>query len=576
MGDNEGARKTGWRLPLRLLQSSSHIAFATRNRLLYCALALAAAFVAFYGLADYGILDGNESLYVEMAREMASTREWALPTLDGLPYLEKPPLMIWLLVAGKALGTSVEFSSRLVSAVSAVFLVAAVARFSSLLDCERKGIVAAGMLTTSLGVWLMSHVAMPDMLLTAFFAPACLAFLLGVLEGDVRSGRFAAGLLAAASLTKGLLPIALFMLVAAVAYWLEKPWRVPIRRLARDPVAWVVLAAPISLWLWAVESKLPGAAAYFVIDEHVLRFLGRREPHDYYGGSPFYYLPRLFLFFFPWAGVLLFGWLAKSSSIAGRRQVRRFLWLCAGIPFCFFSASSAKANYYVLLCLPPLAILAADYLTELLRRRSDALLLAAMALPGAMLAVVLVVGLGSRAGPGAAFLVPLLSEECYGAALVALALAFAALLLVSLGWRRLALVCFGSLVVPLSLGFHVLAAQAEPVFSQRLLADLIRSRYGDALPVFLFEDFEALASLAVYLEKDLPVIDSRSNDLYFGRTRIPDHPNFVEAGAVPAGSGEALVVVLGNRRRDFAASDLAGRAVAVATVGRATLYRVHR
>ena len=56
--------------------------------LAYGGLALVAFAVFFYGIGDYGIINGNESLYVESAREMALTGQWAVPSLNGLPYLE--------------------------------------------------------------------------------------------------------------------------------------------------------------------------------------------------------------------------------------------------------------------------------------------------------------------------------------------------------------------------------------------------------------------------------------------------------------------------------------------------------
>jgi hypothetical protein len=36
--------------------------------------------------------------------------------------------------------------------------------------------------------------------------------------------------------------------------------------------------APLGLWLLATEMTLPGPARHFIVDEHILRFLGTRPP----------------------------------------------------------------------------------------------------------------------------------------------------------------------------------------------------------------------------------------------------------------------------------------------------------
>jgi 4-amino-4-deoxy-L-arabinose transferase-like glycosyltransferase len=55
-------------------------------------------FVSFK-LGSYPILDNNEGLYAEIPREMLRSgdwHQWIIPHLNGLPYMEKPPLLYWL------------------------------------------------------------------------------------------------------------------------------------------------------------------------------------------------------------------------------------------------------------------------------------------------------------------------------------------------------------------------------------------------------------------------------------------------------------------------------------------------
>jgi 4-amino-4-deoxy-L-arabinose transferase-like glycosyltransferase len=573
MGSIAGLAQQGYRVwSHRPRLSIFNRDFRTLDCIAYGGLAVVAMLTLFYGLGGYGIIDGNESLYAESAREMAQTGNWTVPTLNGLPYLEKPPLFIWAIVAANQLLDSIEVAPRLVSACAALLLVLGVARFSVLLGLDRTGRLPAFILLTSLGVSLMSHVAMPDALLTALFAPACLGLLTALRTDRIRHARLAAALLGLAALVKGALALALFALIVAACYVMEAAWRPSIGRFVRDPLSALLVLLPLALWLAAIENALPGAAYHFIVDEHVLRFLGMRMPRDYYGGPLYYYVPRLFAFLFPWSGVLLFGWLVRPASVAPeRRQVRRYLWLCVWIPFAFFSVSSAKANYYVILCLPPLALLTAEYLPALLGRHSRGLLVMAGILPLALLVAILAVGMRGTGGGAAALRMPLHAGEWL---MIAAAIAAVFALLVKTGRRRAAIACLGGLVLPALHQVHEFVVGAEPLISMRAMATHI-IRQGDSPPIFLFEDFEAAGGLPIYLGTTIPVIDSKSNDLQFGASVVGRHPNLVDADSLLRSGREAWVVVLKNRQRDFAGSRLAGHAVEMGTIGRASLYRIH-
>lgn len=569
MGSNADLAQQGHRMRLHAARLAASI--DARAVLSYAGVALVSLYAFLYGTGDVGILDGNEALYVESAREMALTHALAVPTLNGLPYLEKPPLFIWLIAAMSGVAHSVELGPRLVSVGAGLVLVFGVLRFAARLGIGRQGTAAAFMLATCVGTVLMARVAMPDMLLTALFALCCLSFLVALRENRIGFARLAAGLLGAASLVKGLLPAMLFGLIVIACHAMEKPWRHAIRRFLCDPWAILLALAPMLGWLLAIDSALPGAASYFIVDEHILRFLGLREPRDYYSGSIVYYLPRLALFFFPWSGVLLFGWFARNDEASvERRQTGRFLWSCVLIPLAFFSVSSAKANYYILVCLPPMALLAANYLPALLQRRARLPFALAVVLPGVIVAGGLAAAMGMADN---VFSASLRRDGTAAAIAIAAAMLCAALVLRS-GRRRLALACLALSMAPLPLQLQRLASSADDDISARSVAALIRDRYGDSLPVFLFEDYEALGALPIYLDRTVPVIDSKSSDLDFGRRVLKRAPTLVSAAHVQASGGPALVVVLKNRQQDFERTALAARAAEVARTGRATLFRV--
>ena len=64
-------------------------------------LLLAALCVLYFGLlGTIPLLDPDEGRYAEITREMLATGDYVTPHLNGVAYLEKPPLYYW----GTALG----------------------------------------------------------------------------------------------------------------------------------------------------------------------------------------------------------------------------------------------------------------------------------------------------------------------------------------------------------------------------------------------------------------------------------------------------------------------------------------
>src|SRR5512142_804899 len=84
------------------------------------ALALMGLVVFCYRLEVPGLMDPDEGRYAEIAREMLLLKDWLIPHLNLLPYLEKPPLVYWLTALSfKVLGFS-ELAARLPSALCAL------------------------------------------------------------------------------------------------------------------------------------------------------------------------------------------------------------------------------------------------------------------------------------------------------------------------------------------------------------------------------------------------------------------------------------------------------------------------
>ena len=87
------------------------------------------AYLFFFGLGSFGLVGADEPRYAQIAREMLARHDWITPTLNGLPWLEKPALYYWsAMVSYKLFGVS-DWAARLPSAVFATAMIAAIYGF---------------------------------------------------------------------------------------------------------------------------------------------------------------------------------------------------------------------------------------------------------------------------------------------------------------------------------------------------------------------------------------------------------------------------------------------------------------
>ena len=97
------------------------------------ALALVGLVLFFYRLGAPGLMDPDEGRYAEIAREFFVLKDWLIPHLNLLPYLEKPPLVYWLTALSfKVLGgTQRGYSNRFPANSSAIVRICRRAKRSS-------------------------------------------------------------------------------------------------------------------------------------------------------------------------------------------------------------------------------------------------------------------------------------------------------------------------------------------------------------------------------------------------------------------------------------------------------------
>lgn len=96
--------------------------FTHLRYILWLSFLLLVGFTFYYGLGSYALANNNEGLYAEIAREMYISHKYIIPMLNGVPYIEKPPLLYWLINGSFHLWGINEFAARFVPATCGVIL----------------------------------------------------------------------------------------------------------------------------------------------------------------------------------------------------------------------------------------------------------------------------------------------------------------------------------------------------------------------------------------------------------------------------------------------------------------------
>jgi 4-amino-4-deoxy-L-arabinose transferase-like glycosyltransferase len=222
--------------------------------------------------------DPGEGMHAEIARELALSRDPLALTLNGVRYVDKPPLLYVLIAGVCALVGPTEGAARAVSALAAVAAVGATAWLGARLLGLRAGVVAGVALLTSIGFFAYGRYVRPETLFVAALAGGFALCLVGIRDG--RRGLCAAGLavFGLAALAKD--PLGALLPPLAIGLALVLAGR------ARPLSAWLPwtgIAACLVIgfgWWIGTELRTPGFGWYTAIDNHLLNVARARHFAD--------------------------------------------------------------------------------------------------------------------------------------------------------------------------------------------------------------------------------------------------------------------------------------------------------
>ena len=342
-------------------------------------------------------MDDVDAVNAQIARNMLDSGDWVTPHINGVAYLEKSPLVFWLMATSYAVFGVHDWAARLPLALGSIglmFVTAALGRWGF---GRRAGFYAGLAVGTSVGLYLFTRIVIPDVLLTLAVTTALYCFLrtvegppAGTAELDLAGpntssspalwayGFWAA--MGAGMLLKGLLaalvPVAtggLYLLFRRRLFE-RRTWQLlrPFTGLAVTLaiyLPWVALATwrnpPFfDFTLHSDPGVYRGFWWFYFINEHILRFLNLRYPRDYntVPRAPFLLLHLVWIF--PWSVFLpaaVRGWRLNNTERSARLRLLALIWIVFLLSFLSFSTTQ---EYYSLPCYPAFAVLVGGALTS--------------------------------------------------------------------------------------------------------------------------------------------------------------------------------------------------------------------
>ena len=505
-------------------------------------------------------MDDSDAVLAQAARTMLSSGDWVTARLDGVAYLEKPPLYYWPMTISYMIFGVHDWAARIPVALAAIGLAWLTAAMGIWAFGRHAGLCAGLSMATCIGLFLFTRIQIPDVMLTLAMALAMWAFLRALDEEEPRP-RLWAFLLAASLgiglLTKGLIAVALPVAAGVIYLFLTKQlfalhtWK----RLRPISGFFVVLliAAPwhilatlrnppyFSLSLHSGPGEYHGFLWFYFINEQFLRFLNLRYPRDYNTVPRLWFWLFHFLWLFPWS--VYFPAIARLSykpvDRAGRARLLALCW--TGFLLIFFTFSTTQ-EYYSMPCYPALALLLGSAMAiggDPIRRGTRVLSLVAGV--AAIVCIAIFIAVRNLPTPGdisdalslhpSAYTLSLghmldLTFESFAYLRLPLLVAAVAFLAGTLGtFRWLGQRAFLSAALMMVLFFHA-ARLALVVFDPFLTSRSLAETLLKAPPGQLIVDrhYYTFSSIAFYTNRNALILNGRYFNLEYG-SYAPGAPN---------------------------------------------------
>lgn len=292
-----------------------------------------AIFVAVYAgsLFSPALLDDVDAGHAEISQHFVEGGDWITMKIDGIRYIEKPPLPYWIIaISYKIFGENVA-ATHLPNALAMLGLCWLSWSWARRAWGDRAGLYAGLAVLTSIGPFLFTRFIIPESYLALFLMWALYGLITGLEDGKPNRFYWCYAGVALATLTKGLIAPTFFIGAAVPYLLLTGQWRrwKEIKPLT-GTLLFLAIAAPWHILCGLANpdqghavgnhptlGNVHGFFYFYFINEHVLRFFSMRYPHDYNKLPHLAYWLLHLVWLFPWSlfapAVVMVAWKTRKS-----------------------------------------------------------------------------------------------------------------------------------------------------------------------------------------------------------------------------------------------------------------------
>jgi 4-amino-4-deoxy-L-arabinose transferase-like glycosyltransferase len=381
-------------------------------------LLFAAIFIAvqFASLFTPPLMDDVDASHAQAAQYFAESGDWVTAKINGIRYIEKPPLPFWIVACSYLVFGENTFATHLPNSLAMLGLTWLCWLWARRAWGPRAGLYAGLGVLTSIGPFLFTRFIIPEAGLSLFLLVALYGLITGLELNRPARLYWSWACVALALLTKGFIAPVFFFGGAIPYLLLTGQWRRWRQlKLVSGFLLFLAIAAPWHILCGLANpdhgnavgnhptiGNVHGFWYFYFVNEHFLRFFSLRYPHDYNKLPHAAYWLLHLVWLFPWSlflpALVAVAWKTRKSWLkylrpdagqtadlrldnAGDEDVgsrafqlrfrARSIWLLSlfsAWTLLFFSISSNQ-EYYTFPAWPPLFILIAAVVAGIEEKR---------------------------------------------------------------------------------------------------------------------------------------------------------------------------------------------------------------
>lgn len=316
-------------------------------------------FMVIFGIWGVPLLDPDEPVYAETAREMLQFGDFLSPRIFNEYWYDKPPMYYWLVAICQFIFGYNEFAARLPAGLAAVGTTVVMYISVTRMINEKAGFWSALVLTSCIQFFYLGKAAVTDTTLLFFMTSALLCFW-------QKQYWLMYVFMALGTLTKGPIGIVfpgaiiiLYLLAVGEIYELTR------MHFVRGLLLYLLICFPWYYAMYTVHGMV--FIETFLGFHNLTRFT---TPEHASRVTFWYYFPVVLLGLFPWTGLWIKS--VKNSFVDSRVDDMRKLFfphIWALFVFLFFTVCKTKLVSYILPMFPALAMVVGWNISRMVQKR---------------------------------------------------------------------------------------------------------------------------------------------------------------------------------------------------------------